>query len=52
MVTFENHHAALRISNDLVNLLKLGGFRLTEVVSNVSANEENLKPSFNVIAKV
>ena len=52
LVTFENHHAALRISNDLVNLLKLGGFRLTKVVSNVSAIEENLNPSFNVIAKV
>ena len=49
---FGNHDDAMRISKDLVSLLKLEGFRHTKFVSNVPAIEENLSPSPNVTAKV
>ena len=40
------------LSKGLMSLLELGRFHLTKFVHKISANENNLNPSIDVIAKV
>ena len=50
--SFENRDDAMRISKDLVKLLKSGGLRLTKIISYVHAFAESSSQSTDLNSKV